>query len=121
MFNTLSELRTQFIELVKLIVPEGHIVKPSNESAHYPDSEAVGIEVSPQCVDIYARVLANGVPVYIERSLKEDGSVNYYGKLYKSSDKDGEVFSDLVEEAEAKDITVFAKQVRAWVHPYGLL
>jgi hypothetical protein len=114
MFEAMSTIRNNFLDFVRLIFPKGTIVSPSNDSAHYPASYAIGIEVSDRCVDVYARVLVGEVPIYIERSLGEDGSLIYYGKLYKSSDKYGEVFTDLLEEAESRSVVEFAKLVRAW-------
>ncbi len=114
MFEVMSTIRQNYIDFIKLIFPTGTIVSPSNDSANYPDSHAVGIEVSDKCVDVYARVLVGDVPIYIERSLNKDGSIIYYGKLYKSSDKDGDVFTELLEEAESRNVVEFAELVRAW-------
>ena len=114
MFEAMSTIRHNFLDFIRLIFPTGTIVSPSNDSAHYPASYAVGIEVSDRCVDVYARVLVGEVPIYIERSLNQDGSLLYYGKLYKSSDKYGEVFTELLEEAESRSVVEFAELVRAW-------
>lgn len=114
MFEAMSTIRQNHLDFIKLIFPTGTIVSPSNDSANYPESHAVGIEVSDTCVDVYARVLVGEVPIYIERSLNKDGSMLYYGKLYKSSDKYGDVFTELLKEAEATDVVEFAELVRAW-------
>lgn len=114
MFEAMSTIRHNFLDFIKLIFPTGTIVSPSNDSASYPESHTVGIEVSNICVDVYARVLVGEVPIYIERSLNQDGSIFYYGKLYKSSDKYGEVFTELLEETESADVVKFAEYVRAW-------
>jgi hypothetical protein len=117
MLGLMKTIREDFLDFVRVMFPDGRIVKPSNDSDHYPESEAIGIAVSPACVDVFARVLVGTTPIYVERShsLKGDGATLYYGKLYDHSDEFGEVFSDLVEETESYDVREFLRAVRAWV------
>lgn len=115
MLNILKTVRADFLDFIKAVFPDGKIVKPSNDSAHYPDSEAVCLEVTDDGVDLFARVLVGTTPIYIERGYKADGSVIYYAKLYAKSDIYGECFTDMIEETEAQDARAFIKAVRAWV------
>ena len=117
MVNMLTTMRGNFLDFIRVMFPDGRIVKPSNETSVYADDEAIGIIVSPNCIDVYARVLVGTTPIYIERShsIRKAGEVLYYAKLYEHSDKDGDVFENRIDETESHDVRVFMQDVRKWV------
>lgn len=118
MIGMMTTIRRDFLDFVRVLFPEGRIVKPSNDSLFEASAEAIGIAVSSNCVDVFARVLAGGkTPIYVERSygLGQDGKVTYFAKLYESSDEFGDVFSNYIAETESEDVNEFQASVRAWL------
>ncbi len=117
MLGIMKTIRDDFLDFVRVMFPDGRIVKPSNDSLYEADAEAIGLAVSSNCVDVFARVLVGNTPIYIERSysLGQESKVLYFAKLYESSDEFGEVFSNYIAEAESEDVREFLRAVRAWV------
>lgn len=117
MIGMMTTIRRDFLDFVRVLFPEGRIVKPSNDSLFEASAEAIGIAVSDKCVDVFARVLAGKTPIYVERSygLGQDGKVLYFAKLYESSDEFGDVFSNYIAETESEDVNEFQASVRSWI------